>query len=209
LQDRSLRRFEKIITATEELLQVASISDISFYDIARQADISPASVNYLFPTMAALHLTMSQRYNEQCSGTMMEATRTLARMRNPSWQDWLAASARTLAKFMNERRPVCEVMLGPVLHIQSKRENCLANDRVAASMLENFRKVFILPEIPNLLEMLVVTTEVGDALWSRSYVLHGRITDEATNDLVRVNVAYLRTVLPESLALARDIRAVR
>lgn len=47
LQKRSLDRFNSILEATEVLLETANIEDISFYDIARQADLPPASVHYL------------------------------------------------------------------------------------------------------------------------------------------------------------------
>ncbi|HEY2032188.1 MAG TPA: TetR/AcrR family transcriptional regulator [Rhizomicrobium sp.] len=202
-QERSQRRFDTILAATEELLQTANIEDISFYDIARKARISPASVHYLFPTMAAVRIEISKLYNQQSSGGVVEAQRQLAKMRNATWQEWIRIVAEKTRSHFNANRHICEVLLGPLLHRESRLANMRANDVIGRSLLENLRSVFLVPDIPGLEQKFVIISEIVDALWSRAYLLNGWIDDEAFEETVRVQIAYLRSVLPESLPLVR------
>jgi AcrR family transcriptional regulator len=206
LQDRSMQRFQAILAATEALLQTADIENISFYDIAREAKISPASVNYLFPTMAALRIELSKRHLRLSTENVLDAHRALARMRNPSWQDWLHFMGRKSREHFNSNRPVSEVVLGPLLHRESRRAQMQGNDEVGRSLLEGFRQVFIVPEIPGLAHKFALMAEIADALWSRAYTAFGRIDDESFEETVRIQIAYLRTVLPETLPLVREAK---
>jgi hypothetical protein len=45
-----------------------------------------------------------------------------------------------------------------------------------------------------------------DGLWSAAYVRHGRIDDDTVEESLRLRIAYLRTILPEVLPLARRQR---
>ena len=198
-QERSQRRFQMILKATEELLQTANIEDISFYDVARQARMSPASVHYLFPTMAAVRIALSELYNRHTTDLVVEVQRDLATLRNPTWQDWIRLMADATRRHFNANRHICEVLLGPVLHRESRFANMDANDRVGRSLLENLGTVFLVPEIPGLVDKFIVNCEIVDALWSRAYLKHGRIDDETLEETVRVQTTYLRSVLPETL----------
>jgi AcrR family transcriptional regulator len=204
LQDRSMQRFEAILTATEELLRTANIEDVSFYDIARQAKISPASINYLFPTMAALRIELSRRINRLATENVVDAQRALAKMRNPSWQDWLFVMGKRARDQLNADRAISEVLLGPLQHRESRRAAIQGCDEVGRSLLQAFRQVFIIPDIPGLAHMFALMAEIADALWSRAYIANGHIDDESFDESIRIQIAYLRTVLPEALPLVRD-----
>ncbi|TPN81115.1 TetR/AcrR family transcriptional regulator [Mesorhizobium sp. CU2] len=198
-QQRSMDRFEKILDASENLLQTANIEDISFYDIARHAHISPASINYLFPTMAALRIELSKRYLHKSSEDAIAAGRNLARRRDLSWQAWLYEVGKHARASFNDHRPMSEACLGPILHRESRRANIAENDRLAQAMVNILMELFILPEIPGLVHKFAFGIEIVDTLWSRSYVLHGHIDDDAFQESMRMQTAYLRMFLPEVL----------
>lgn len=200
-QVRSQERFELIVAATEELLQVANIEDISFYDIAAQAKISPASINYLFPTMASLRIEMSKRYLSITMDVTIDAHRLLATKKIKSWQRWMSEVAYLTRDYFNGHRPASEIVFGPLLHRESRRANIVVNDDGGAAMLESLKKVFLVPEVPGLAHKFAMAWEIADGLWSRSYILNGCIDDEAVEETVRIQTAYLRTVLPEELPL--------
>jgi AcrR family transcriptional regulator len=203
LQDRSVQRFEAILTATEELLRNANIEDVSFYDIARQAKISPASINYLFPTMAALRIELNRRINRLMTENVEDTQRALAKMRNPSWQDWLLVTGKRVRDQLNANRAACEVLLGPLLHRESRRAAIQTNDEIGRSLLQGFRQVFSIPDIAGLAQKFALISEIADALWGRAYIANGHIDDESFDESIRVQIAYLRTVLPETLPLIR------
>ncbi len=200
-QQRSLDRFERIVKATEELLKAYNIEDLSFYDIARQAAISPASINYLFPTMAALRIELSKRYASIGTEVTMHAHHTQLKSRNPSWQRWMyEMGVHTRADF-NRNRHMCEVMLGPELHREARRAVILETDRAARELLQSLQDFFVLPDIPGLEEKLALALHTAEAIWSRSYILHGFVDDEAFEESMRMQIAYLRMFLPETLAI--------
>lgn len=202
LQDRSMQRFERIIAATEQLLETANLEDISFYDIARQADISPASVNYLFPTMAALRTELTRRYSRQHADGLIAHHRVITRTRNLTWQEWVRLISNRAQEEFNENRAMSEAVLGPVLHRDSRRAQLEENLRLAHAMVELFTQIFVVPPIPELEQRFVMLYDMFDGLWSAAYVRHGRIDDFTVEETTRLRVAYLRTILPETLALA-------
>lgn len=204
-QGRSQRRFDEILDTTQQLLESARIEDISFYDIARKAGMSPASVHYLFPSMAAVRLELSRRYNREFATQLADMAAELIKAGELSWQQWVRALADGARTVLNASRSQSEITLGPVLNREGRLSNIETNGVVAKSILETLQAAFIVPEIPNLEMMFSLANEVFDALWSRSYMLQGRIDDEAFEESMRVVLAYMRTVLPERLTLRAAI----
>lgn len=198
-QKRSLDRFNSILDATETLLETANIEDVSFYDIARQADLPPASVHYLFPTMSSIRIEMCERFNQQIVDMILERQSTLPGSLQTSWQDTIYVLGKFVRDHFNSHRPVCEILLGPVLHREARLANIETNDMVARISLNAMRETFVLPEMPQLERALANNAEIVDALWSRSYLRNGWIDDETLAETVEIQIANLRTLLPEKL----------
>lgn len=202
-QDRSIQRFEEILKAAEDLLQTANIEDLSFYDIARQAELPPASVHYLFPTVAAVRIELGKRYLEETSEFVLGAQGALAAQRNPTWQEWVKTIAVAFRDHLNANRPIAEVTLGPELHRLTRIYRIGVNERAAKALVENMDAVFLLPEIPGLETKFIYVAEMVDALWSRAYIKYGQIDDQSLDEAVAMQISYLRTILPEVLILRR------
>jgi AcrR family transcriptional regulator len=203
-QSRSQERFERILTAAEELLKQNNIEDISFYDIARQARISPASINYLFPTMAALRIELARRYAVVGTEMTVHAHRAQLASRNPSWQSWLYQMGAYTRDEYNRHRYISEVLLGPELHREARRFIILETGRAAHELLESFKTFFVLPDMPGLEMKLNFAMHLAESMWERSYILNGDIDEETFEESIRMQVAYLRTVLPEVLNVRGD-----
>jgi AcrR family transcriptional regulator len=208
-QERSLTRFNAILKAAEELLGSANIEDLSLHDVAEQARISAASVHYFFPTIAALQIELSNIYNRQVTDLVVEVQTRLADMKTPTWQDWLRLAAEVTGETFNANRHICETLFGAALHRDVRRAIMDANDHVGRSMLENLDKVFVVPEVPDLARMFAVLAEVADALWARAYLRSGRIDDATLEETVRIQTAYLRLVLPETMPLRVSVEGGR
>lgn len=204
VQKRSRERFEAILDAMERLLEASDIENISLYDVAREAGLPPASIHYHFPSIAALQIELGNRLLETATAAVLDAQKALARLRDPSWQDWLRVMGHHACDHFNRSRPASEVVLAPMLHRESKRAAIAMNDRIGASMLEGLKCVFVVPEVPGLAHRIALAADIADMLWSRSYILHGRIDDETLEESIRIQIAYLQTVLPETLPLRRD-----
>lgn len=201
-QSRSLARFERILKAAEELLAHNNIEDISFYDIAKQARISPASINYLFPTMAALRIELSKRYAAIGTEVTVHSHHEQSAARNPSWQSWIYHMGWDTRADYNQKRYMCEVILGPQVNREARMAVIAETDRAGIELLARLREFFIIPEIPDLGRRFGIALDIAERIWARAYVLHGFIDDETFEESMRAQIAYLRTILPESLAVA-------
>jgi AcrR family transcriptional regulator len=200
-QERSRRRFEAILSAAEALLQNANIEDLSFYDLARKAEISPASVFYLFPSMAAVQLELRKRYDVVLSGLLVDIHHKLTRMRVPTWQEWMRIEAGEARNYYNANRPACEALLGPLLHRDNRLPSLQGNALIGASNLANMRRIFDVPIMPGLERKFAYNCELIEMFWSGSYMARGFIDDVAFEESIRASVGYLRNFLPEMLPL--------
>lgn len=203
-QDRSQQRFDQILDATEELLEEMNIEDISAYDVGRKAKMAASSITYLFPTMAALRIELNRRYSRITTDNVMAAHRNLARHRNPNWQHWLQAMGRSYMNDCNSHRYFAEVVLGPWINRDSKRFALQMNGEIAQSFVASLSEVFIVPEIPDLEWHIGLSIEVVDAVFCSAYMATGRIDEDAFEEAMKMQAAYLRLYLPEKMYL-RDI----
>lgn len=200
-QERSRRRYQQIIEATEALLASANIEDLSLYDIARQAQIAPASVHYLFSTVAAIHIELSRLYNRRMTDHMLARQRVLAATRQPSWQSWFRLLMREAVDLLNQHRPMAEVMLGPTMHRLSYQAAMEMNAVFARATLEMLSQAYVLPDIPHHENHHMMSIVISEALWRSAYMQNGHIDDETFEESLRATVAYMRCFLPETLRL--------
>jgi hypothetical protein len=110
---------------------------------------------------------------------------------------------RQLRKHYKANRHDLEVVLGPSTHRESLRVRLLANDEVGRLMLKHFRQVFIVPDIPGLEHKFALACDIIDSLWSRAYLTNGCIDDNAFEESIQMQIAYLRSILPEELPCVR------
>ncbi len=203
-QDRSQARFEQILDATEELLNEMNIEDISAYDVGRKAEMAASSVTYLFPTMAALRIELSRRYSRITTDNVMAAHRTMAKSRNPNWQQWIVEMGRGYRDDCNTFRYFAEVVLGPWVSRDSKRFAVAMNEEIAASFVRYLDEVFILPKIPELEWHVALSIDAVDTVYASAYVKHGRIDEASFEEAMKMQIAYLRLYLPETMYMRSD-----
>lgn len=205
LQARSLQRFELIISTLEAMLQTSRFEDISFYDIAERAGVSPASISYFFPTMTALRIELIQRYfRASAEFHAIQGARDEDLDPDAGWQDNFRTRSRRYRDYLHANRHIAQISLGPMMDIEVSRVSAEENDTLAVEVCEFLAKRYVMPEIPGLEKVIVVALTCTDAIWARSFAVNGEVTDEAFDASMSVAMAYLRTVLPERMALRRD-----
>ncbi|TPK60917.1 TetR/AcrR family transcriptional regulator [Mesorhizobium sp. B2-4-15] len=200
-QNRSQARFAKILSTTEKLLEAVNIEDISSYDVARAAKMPPASINYLFPTMAALRIELTRKYAQIGTEITVLAHRAQARSKNPSWQVWMYKMGEYARDQYNASRPICEVLLGPQIHRQATLATYQETRAAARELASALRSFFVMPNIPDMEETFSRAMDLVESAWARSYLLYGKIDDETFEHSMRMQISYLRTILPDVLAV--------
>lgn len=206
-QDRSRKRHEDILLAAESLLEVANIEDLSLSDIATKAGISKASVHYHFPTIAAIQLALGYRYDQALSELLADYHVKLTKMRVPTWQEWIRIEATAVRDYFNAHRPVCEAILGPLLHRENRLAMLSQNTQIGLSKLRNLCQIFEVPN-PEILEKIIAYNgEILDVFWSGSYLKNGYIDDHVLEESIRASVGYLRNFLPEVMPMKAEFAA--
>ncbi|MDZ4298311.1 MAG: TetR/AcrR family transcriptional regulator [Moraxellaceae bacterium] len=199
-QQRSQRRFDAILDATTELLKTSNVEDLSFNDIAEKADISPPSVHYMFPSMSALLDELLKRFNRRYTDIFFEIEHKLSVTKVTSWQSWIRSMAEANREHFNSNRAFAEIALGPIMNRASRHAIIAVNATLASSMIGSMSSIFMLPEVPDLHRKMTLSLDVFDALWGRAYMEHGTIDEATFEESIQVVIAYLRLILPETLA---------
>lgn len=200
-QERSQRRFDAILDATRELLKESNIEDLSFNDIAQKAGVSPPSVHYIFPSMSALLAELIKRFHIQYSEEFRQMESRIDATDIRSWQDWVRSMAQSNRNYFNAHRDIAEMALGPIMNRASRHAIIAVNASFSHSIISTMNNIFVMPEVPDLHRKMTLALEVFDALWGRAYLERGHIDDESFEESVNIVIAYLRTILPETLAL--------
>jgi len=204
VQERSQARFELIISTLEEVLEVSSIEDISVYDIAERAKVSPASINYFFPTMTALRVELIRRYLADAADHHQTYRDQHRGQLAPDWQLSLRQSLLSYRDLLHSRRPMAEILLGAMPNAEVRRVFAVENDLLAERNCEALMEDYVMPEIPGLKEAMSHSFDCIDALWARSYAFHGHINDATVEASSEIQLSYLRMYLPAHLAPRRD-----
>lgn len=199
-QERSKKRYHAILDATIKLLERTNIEDISLHDIAKACGLPAPSVHYLFSTMSAVHLELSNRFNEEMTQRVVDYMRSASASRVNTWQDLARLTLVYAREQYNGNRALSEVLLAPVMHRSVRAISFQTNTFYGRSSLELFNELFVMPDIPNLDTYFVFSTEMMEGMWTGAYARYGKIDDLTFEESVRASIAYLRCYLPETLA---------
>ncbi len=196
VQARSQARFEAILDAAHQLLADRLAEDISIYDLADATNIPPASVYHLFPTIEAVYSELGKRYLQDL--THLLDVEPPAEVKS-SWQSLLRYLFQRGQIYYNQNPAAMQILLCPTVSHEILVADIQLNDKLGAQAFAILDRCFILPPVPGLAEKISLSIRASDAIWSRACTLYGHIPDEDFAESMTIVLAYLRTVLPESL----------
>lgn len=198
-QKRSRERFEAILDAAERLLNDHDPDKISIYTVADEAGMSPASIYHFFPDGQHIFIALAERYFDAfISGDFGD----FEAKPFSSWQEWIDHRYAASRSFFNRNHAASKVLLGGAASSWTIRSRDLdINEKIASRTLAAMNQAFIVPQIPGLVDRMVETIVLTDALWALANHKHGSITDEAAEYSRRARLAHMRTYLPEYLPL--------
>lgn len=193
MQERSRARYNKLLDAAHELLLTHELEDIGLYQVAKKADIPPASAYHLIPTPSALLLALADRYHEQFS----QLTQSIDASEIATWQGLLKLRLTAAVRIYNDSLPIQKLFLGGHTTRELVQSEAAFNEMIAEKMLPYYDQLFHMPHIEDAAGKFLVMLTLVDALWALSFTQHGRITDRYADESCAVATAYCRTFLPE------------
>ncbi len=194
-----IARYGALLDALERLLDEYEPDEVSLADVAAEADASTASAYHFFPSMAAAHVALVERYAERFVGLSDE---TLDPDAFESWQDIVRAQSRRGWAYYNEQPVALKLLFGPARSWAVRCADLEINRGLARLMVRQCRAVFELPSADALQGPVEVALEINDALWAMSCARHGRITEAYAVEAEHAAIAYLERYMPQ---LARRV----
>lgn len=196
-QERSRQRFEAILDAAAELLESLEPEDISIYTLAEQVKMSPPSIYHFFPDANWVFVALAERiYERFLAGFDEPAPGNIA-----SWQDLLRVRFEESRLYYNSNGAARRLLLGSGLSSAIRVRDLEIDRELSTRAVDGMEALFILPEIPDLVDRITEMMVLSDALWSLSVYRTGYITDEMAEQARRARESYARTFFPEYLPL--------
>jgi len=200
-QARSKARVEAILNAAETLLEKHAVEEIGPYEIAKEADVPPASVYYFFPAVEDLWAELTLNFSRRGNINILETGLHNKEVAASGWQTMFTLGLESIVNFYNEHPAPAKLILGPT----TSKEIWAAFDKdnlTGAKISEKLlKKYYHLPKIPKLQLKLLTAITASEAIMRQSYRAHGHITDAAKGESLKLLISYLRTILPEELEL--------
>ncbi len=196
-QKRSQDRFEAILNSAARLLETHEPEQISIYTLAEEAGLSPPSIYHFFPDASQVFVALAERY----FGYFLTAFAAAEPPQVTTWQQLMAVRFGAAQAYYNAHPAARRILLGSGLSAAIRARDLEIDRQLAQSCIDELCTLFIIPEIPALIERFTELLVINDALWTLSVHRHGFITDAIEEQARRAREAYTRTFLPEYLVL--------
>lgn len=186
-QQRARDRFEKVLTAAEDLLIEKGMSGFSIPELATRLDMTRASIYKFFPTPYAVLNELTQRQLEKLEKALVD---TGPKITKAPWSQSIDLLITAGANFYNSNPVASILILGGSTTDESYRALEMTIDRLGKfgrSLLE--ARGVELPEPPP--DVAVMAAEIVTTTYRLSYYLHGEITEPYRAEAAYAMEAYL------------------
>lgn len=195
-QKRSLERFEAILDAAARLLATHDADGISLYTIAEEAKMPPASVYHFFPDGQHVFIALAERFFSAFSS----GTGRIADDEIENWQDFFEFYYESSRAYYNLNPAARKLILGSAISWTIRVRDIEIDHVIARAAVAELSRLFEIEETPALIDRMVETIVMNDALWSLAIHKHGLIDDVSDAYARRARIAHMQTYLPEDLA---------
>ncbi|TBU96944.1 TetR/AcrR family transcriptional regulator [Phytopseudomonas dryadis] len=192
----SQARIEQILAAARALLAEQGVAALSIYAVAERAAMAPSSVYHFFASVPALLQALTADVHgafRACLLTPIESAQL------HSWRDLSRiVEQRMLAIYASDTAAQQLILAQHGLSevTQADRQHDI---ELGQQMQALFDRHFVLPALPEDIDVFALAMELGDRVYARSVQLHGRITPRLAEEGMRVFEAYLGLYLPPHL----------
>lgn len=193
----SQARIGAILDAARQLLATEGAANLAIHAVAEHAGIPPSSVYHFFASVPALLNALTQDVHAAFRATL-QAPVDLAEA--STWRDLSKTlEQRMLAVYQADpaARQLILAQHGLSEVMQADRQH---DAELGQLMRQVFGQYFVLPALPDDVDVFALAMELGDRVYARSMQLHGVITPRLAEEGLRVFDAYLGLYLPPYLA---------
>lgn len=193
---RSQARIDSILDAARTLLAADGVANLSIYSVAERAAIPPSSVYHFFASVPALLQALTADIHAAFRACLQAP---IDHQALAHWHDLARLVELRMLTLYNEDAAARQLILaqhGLAEVTQADRQHDL---ELGVLMHTLFNQHFVLPTLPDDVDVFALAMELGDRVYARSVQQHGQITPRMAEEGMRVFNAYLGLYLPPYL----------
>ena len=192
-QARGQAKFDKILDAAHTLIEEEGVDEFSLADVAKKAGVATGSAYHFFPSLEAIFIALVERYDKSFTEIV---SKPVDRASVDTWQDMLGLHFENARDFINSNPPALILLIGPGRSWQSKQVDTIGDSNIANAMVENFERIFELPDHPPPVQLVHLGIRILEGLWELSVQQHGHVTEQYSRETTRAVIAYMRLYWP-------------
>ncbi|MBS7662845.1 TetR/AcrR family transcriptional regulator [Pseudomonas lalucatii] len=192
----SQARIAVILAAARELLAEQGVAGLSIYSVAERAAIPPSSVYHFFASVPALLEALTADIHAAFRASLQAP---VAHAELDAWRDLSRIVERRMLAIYAEDAAARQLILaqhGLAEVTQADRQHDIELGQLMQAL---FQRHFVLPPLPEDVDVFALAMELGDRVYARSVQLHGQISPRLAEEGMRVFDAYLGLYLPPCL----------
>jgi len=195
-QERGKKKFESILNAANDLINLHGVHNFSLYEIADHAGVATGSVYHFFPNIEAVLAALVEHYDRDFANIVSE---NIPPNEVKTWGDLIWHHIEKSRKYINANKQVLIVILGPGQTWQTRQVDTVGDTAIARAMWKNLTEYFEIPASPDPAELLHLSIRILESIWQLSYQRHGRVTQDMQQETYRAICAYLELYWPRHL----------
>ncbi len=192
-QARGRARRERLLKAAAEVLAEKDLDDITFNEVAQRARIPKGSAYHFYANVMELYSALTDKIGDDLIEYLQPP---YPGQEVKIWEDIVRMICKRAEQFYRERPDARELLIGGKTPPQYKRSD-RENDRlIGAELKKMFEMYYVLPSIPNELDVFFYTIEIIDLFYCLSMIRHNEVTEEMGEEAILAATSYLRNYLP-------------
>jgi len=204
MQARGIARREALIRAAIQLLKDQTVQDISFKEIASEANVPEGSAYHFYANKYDLFGAVASQMSELFQAAQAKPIKSKD---VKIWGDLTGIFVERGAEVYKKNPVTRRLLIGSTTPSEIKQIDRENNKQIAAIMASRFTEFFEMPNVLGFEQKLLYFIEITDVLFALDFREHNQITDEIVEEAKRVVTGYLGTYLPPLLPLKADVSA--
>lgn len=202
----SQEQIDRILDATVTLLDQRTLSDMSIYAIAAQADIPPSLVYHFFPQLADVLATLAQRVFTELDAVLGEAP--MPGIDCLSWTVLVEQLEERFQQYYQSHPAARELLLGAHELVGIRQADRQHDSLLGSSLGTYIARYYQLPALPLDVDIFTLAMQTADKLLAIDHQQHGQLTAPMRREARRMMVAYLGLYLPSVLPRIAETEVV-
>ena len=196
LRAASQARVDSILDAARFLLAAEGVASLSIYSVAERANIPPSSVYHFFASVPALLEALTADIHAAFRASLQAP---IGHEQLNDWRDLSRVVELRMLNIYNADAAARQLILAQHGLAEINQADRQHDIELGQLMLEVFDRHFLLPALPDDVDVFALAMELSDRVYARSIQLHGEITPRMAEEGMRVFNAYLGLYLPPFL----------